>query len=300
MIIFDKNTNAFDIFSIELNNLKVVNEFQNNLRNNVLAFMEQIASAINELVDVDPSTNIFNFLKSARKSLEASNVNLGLLNNLSSIAEEYKNSNNDLLKLINDYNDSYINTFRVINKNNVFITDFIDVMMNFSKIEFPASVKVSTINTDINTPVSSSNKNDLENILIVSEVENKAFLPYTFEDLNAELNNSPHLYSSIDDVIEKKYTVSLDLYKNSSVARFREAFRLVKKSNGSLKDAFDLSLELFFKYDLNPVIITACRNLDELDVYLSCLDDNELDKFFCFEIIYNIAPTVVKKKKDLW
>ena len=50
-----------------------------------------------------------------------------------------------------------------------------------------------------------------------------------------------------------------------------------------------------FQSDLNPAVIAACRDLDELDIYLDCLDDNELDKFSCFKIKYNVKPT--KKQK---
>ena len=46
----------------------------------------------------------------------------------------------------------------------------------------------------------------------------------------------------------------------------------------------DLGFELMFKYKLNPIIIAACRNLEELDIYLDCLEENELFDFKCFEI----------------
>ena len=49
-----------------------------------------------------------------------------------------------------------------------------------------------------------------------------------------------------------------------------------------------------FKYELNPIIITACRNLDELDIYLDCLDKNELFDFHCFDIKFEVAPKITK------
>ena len=52
-----------------------------------------------------------------------------------------------------------------------------------------------------------------------------------------------------------------------------------------------------FKYDLNPIIIAACRNLDELDIYLACMDENELSHFPCFEIKFEVMPQVVKNRK---
>ena len=40
-----------------------------------------------------------------------------------------------------------------------------------------------------------------------------------------------------------------------------------------------------------------CCNLEELDIYLDCLDDNELEKFSCFKIIYKSLPKLRKKAK---
>ena len=48
-----------------------------------------------------------------------------------------------------------------------------------------------------------------------------------------------------------------------------------------------------FHYDLNPIVIAACRNLDELDIYLDCLQENELSDFDCFEIKFELAPKVI-------
>ena len=52
-----------------------------------------------------------------------------------------------------------------------------------------------------------------------------------------------------------------------------------------------------FQSNLNPAIIAACKSLKELDIYLDCLDENELDKFSCFNIVYNVNPTKGKPKK---
>ena len=52
-----------------------------------------------------------------------------------------------------------------------------------------------------------------------------------------------------------------------------------------------------FKYELNPIVIAACRNLDELDIYLDCLDNNELYEFSCFDIKFEVMPQISKKNK---
>ena len=90
----------------------------------------------------------------------------------------------------------------------------------------------------------------------------------------------------------------IETFNNSSKSRFREAFQLMKKKeHGSLKEAIELGFELMFKSDLNPAIIAACKDLNELDIYLDCLDDNELDKFSCFNIQYDVPPAAKGKSK---
>ena len=137
-----------------------------------------------------------------------------------------------------------------------------------------------------------------ENTLIISEKEKKVILPYTIDELNNLLQANQDKYSSLDDIVEKEFTKPLQYYKNSSLARFKEAFKLVKeRDHGSLKHAIDLGLELLFNYSLHPAIITACKNVDELDVYLSCLEYDELEDFSAFKIIFDVAPRVMKGQR---
>ena len=110
------------------------------------------------------------------------------------------------------------------------------------------------------------------------------------------MDKNPDKYHNVQQVIENEYIVDLKNFENSSFARFREAFRLMRvKENKSIFEAFDLALELMFKYELNPIIIRACRNLDELDIYLDCLDENELFDFKCFEVRFEVTPNIYKK-----
>ena len=112
-------------------------------------------------------------------------------------------------------------------------------------------------------------------------------LPYSISELEECFSNNPEKYSCIQDIIDKEYTVSMNTYKNVSFSRFREAFNLAKnKSNLSFIDALNLANELFFNSNVEPAIIAACRNIDELDIYLSCLEDDELEDFKCFQIIH--------------
>ena len=63
-----------------------------------------------------------------------------------------------------------------------------------------------------------------------------------------------------------------------------------KRERASIADSLDLAMELAFNNRLNPAIILACQNLEQLDTYLDCLELDELDKFDYFEIKYEYLP----------
>ena len=133
--------------------------------------------------------------------------------------------------------------------------------------------------------------------LIVSEKDQKAYLPYKYSDLEKFYSENKEKYSSLEDLINKEYILDLDRFKHSISSRFRETINLVmKKEHGSFFKAVDLAFELMFKYNLNPIIIAACRNLEELDIYLDCLDENELFDFNCFKIRFEVAPKLYTKE----
>ncbi len=131
------------------------------------------------------------------------------------------------------------------------------------------------------------------NLLLISEKTQKAYLPYKFNEIENILKKNDKIYDSHEDIIEKLYVVPLDKFKNSIISRFREGFKLIReKEHGSISKAFDLAFELMFKHNLNPIIVSACRSLNELDIYLDCLEENELNDFGCFEIKFEINPSL--------
>ena len=141
-------------------------------------------------------------------------------------------------------------------------------------------------------------ENNLEDnkTLIISEEDGKVYLPYTKEEVKQEVLQNKG--TKVEDVLENKYILPLDKYKNSARARFREGYNLMyKKEKKSKKSAILLGIELMFETNLHPAIISACKTLEELDIYLDCLEDNELEKFSCFKIIYKSLPTLRKKSK---
>lgn len=136
------------------------------------------------------------------------------------------------------------------------------------------------------------------NVLIVSEKDQKAYLPFFYSEVKEIYQNSGNAYQTLQDVVNDLYILPLNKFKNSTIARFKESFHLIRnKEKGTITKALDLGLELMFKYELNPIIIAACRNLDELDIYLDCLEENELYDFSCFEIKFEVMPQVTIHKK---
>lgn len=135
------------------------------------------------------------------------------------------------------------------------------------------------------------------NVLVISQARNKVVLPYVTEDLKKELDEGKTECGSLRELIAKKYTVPLSRYKHQYIARFKEAYDLIReRENGSVFDALDLATELFFMRFLHPAIITACKSLDWLDIYLDCLDKNELEDFPFFAIRYEMKPKKTRRK----
>ena len=133
-----------------------------------------------------------------------------------------------------------------------------------------------------------------ENTLLISEKSNLIYLPYTNEELQKLKDIHPE--DSTDAIINKYFTRKTKDFRNPPIARFKEAYKLVRnKEKMSIIDASNLGLELCFKSNLHPAIISACRSINELDEYLGCLEHNRTDKFCGFHIQFDITPTITKK-----
>lgn len=146
-----------------------------------------------------------------------------------------------------------------------------------------------------------SNNKVLDNgLLLISEVQNKVFLPYTKEEIENILQNEDNKYQTPQEVIDNVYIKSFEYYRNQYTARWKEAIELItKREKMSYIDGIKLAMELFAKRFLHPAIISSCKNLDELNVYLDCLEKNELDDFKIFRIEYEINPLIIRDKTDM-
>lgn len=242
------------------------------------------------------------YVNNALVNINKSKQNTTLLKNLLDILKNLENiseflTDEGLESFINDYNELYKTNISLVFSKTLEIENFIhEISLN---IPYTSQENNNFENSgDIN--FSSSYNLVLDNTLIISETKNKVILPFNLEDLKLYFNTHINEYNSIGELVEEKYSFPLSHFKPAPISRFREAYNLMKnKENSSKINALSLAFELLFNYNLHPAIIRACKNLDELDIYLSCLEDNDLESFKKFAIKYEATPVISKKLKKL-
>ena len=272
------------------------------------ALAEQLAVFINSKVnkvDVDKSVVNLNRLKH----------NISLLNNLLDVLDNLKKTmdfltDDGLKAYLEDYNSLYSNyittTFAYTSKIEEFIHNLSLEMTEIASTKEEKSESNSTVgelSDDIymSTDSESACNTLVNNTLIISELRKEVVLPYNLEGIKLYYQNNLNKYSSIEQVVKENYTYPISHFKPFAVSRFREAYKLIKKrENGSRLNALSLAFEMFVNYNVHPAIIASCKNVDELDIYLSCLDDNQLDEFNKFKIRYEIPPATVKSGKKVF
>lgn len=135
-------------------------------------------------------------------------------------------------------------------------------------------------------------KSEEKKVLIISSRENKVILPYKEANINVLLEDG--IYSSREEAIEKRYTIPLSKYKNEALSRVVEGYKLARvKEEKSVVDSLKYALNLLFERRLHPAIITACDTIDELDIYLACLEENVMELFDFFDVVFDYAPIKV-------
>ena len=161
-------------------------------------------------------------------------------------------------------------------------------------------IELSMLNkaiADLSTPTQQAETKDESSIcdnktLLISEETQKVYLPYTIEDVMKKLKSGDE-YQTVQEVVDNEYTLPLSTFKMPIISRFKEAYRFMRtKENSSVYAAVDLALELMFNSNLNPAVIRAAKDMKELNIYLDCLYENEVEKFDCFKIVYKVLPKI--------
>lgn len=300
---------------IEKNSLKATLDMQKNLNKQILIFMKNFIGKLEVTLDFSPTNKVFNYLNDSTSALNKSNENIQAIQELLSKLEEIENCKKSfsaealsekITAEIKIYNAQFENQIDIIYNNTTYIENFIyeiskiDLTELLKELNSPKEKEIEFEQIDNNTLTISSDELDssfIENTLIISEIKGIVILPYKLDNVKEILLNNNDKYKSIEEVIQKYFTVPISNYKIPAIARFREAYKLmIEKEKVSKIKALSLASELFANYNLHPAIITACNNLDELDIYLACLEDNILDEFHLFDIKYEIPPTIAKVK----
>lgn len=308
-------SNVMKLINIEVTSVTASLDSQKAFSKQILVFLKSFIGNVE--VDSIFADNVNKFISDSSFYLSKINSNITLYNNLLEILDNIKFNCPSIeysttVSKITQYNKKFDTSTAKILKNNVDIEKFIHSMSSLDISEY-----ISIDNLDILTNADSADtgstivqepkkatrkKKDTvslnENTLTISETSGLVTLPYKVADLKKALRNEPEKYASLSDVILSQYTVPLRDYRFSAISRFKEAYKLViNKEHGSKKEALSLATELLTNYNLHPAVITACKNLNELDVYLSCLEFNELEDFHFFKIVYEALPVMVKKNK---
>ena len=290
MINFSDAENLSNLIELEKVSLLSNLDIQKNFNKQILIFMKKFMANINCSFDLDPNDKAFFYLNESTNTLNKSNSNINALNTLLSSLSHINSSDSNLSETIKCYNENFKQIMNSVHENTEIIEKFVhEITVNdFSELLNNSLDTVCFEQSLENATSSESASQYSENTLVISESQKKVILPYNINIVNEILQNNAR-YHSIDEVVNKLYTRPISYYRFSAMARFKEAYKLIKnREKSSIFKALALGFELFGNYSLHPAIITACNSLDELDIYLACLDENDLDDFKFFNIKYEV------------
>lgn len=313
MIKLNSKTNKNNIskfIDLEINSIAALLSTQKTFSKQVLVFLKDFLGNIDTELTLSDEVN--EFISDASMYLSKINKNIEKYNHLLDILDKIKNdcSNveySETINAISNYNKEFEAQTLSILRSNLDIERFIHSMSSVDISEYLSIEGLDKIyktdkdNSELKKQskfriLRKNNEALVENTLIISETNKTVTLPYKISDLKNLLRNDSEKYNSLSDIILDKYTIPISEYRFSALSRFKEAYRLIiNKEHGSKKQALNLAFELFSNYNLHPAIIAACKNLNELDIYLSCLEFNELEDFRFFKIVYDVLPVVSKK-----
>ena len=300
MINFSDKENITKLIELEKISLTSTLDIQKNLNKQILIFIKNFMANVTFSFDINPNDEAFFYLNESTNALSKSNSNITILKRLLEDIENIKTINENLEEDVEKYNNDFKENIDSIYTSTETIEKFVH---KINTTDLSELAKNLTIENEIDSKDTISGKDlemsYIENTLIISEEQKKVILPYTINKVKEILLNNNKEYSSLQDVIDKLYTKPINYYRFSAIARFRETYKLVKeREHGSKTKALELAFELLLNYNLHPAIITACKNLDELDIYIACLEDNTLDEFEFFDIKYEIPLAISKHAKN--
>lgn len=274
-------------------NLKIAE--QENKRNEVTCLFDTLSKtdSVSKIGSKkDYSEEINNISEKFAKNIEKLNSLKSLLIDINSgfISLSRSASSDEVAINLKEKINSYFSTYEEIKKD-IMLAD-IQVDRFVKKINSSNGKKSEEVSEEISDGNIQNN-----NTLIISEKDNKVFLPYTVSEIQSYMEKYPKEYKSLEYVINKEFILPLDYYtKHPSLARFKEAYSLIRDREAkSVFDALKYALNIMFKYDLNPAIISACKTEEALNLYIECLENKDLSKFNLFKIEFRLNPLKAAK-----
>lgn len=274
-------------------NLKIAE--QENKRNEVTCLFDTLSKtdSVSKIGSKkDYSEEINNISEKFAKNIEKLNSLKSLLIDINSgfISLSRNASSDEVAINLKEKINSFFSTYEEIKKD-IMLAD-IEVDRFVKRINSSNGKKSEEVSEEISDGNIQNN-----NTLIISEKDNKVFLPYTVSEIQSYMEKYPKEYKSLEYVINKEFILPLDYYtKHPSLARFREAYSLIRDREAkSVFDALKYALNIMFKYDLNPAIISACKTEEALNLYIECLENKDLSKFNLFKIEFRLNPLKAAK-----
>ena len=245
-------------------NLLIMKDLENNINSILFAISMQLSNDALNIDDLNNQLNLYNLKKMETKT--------DILNNTTYVQKFIESSR----PIVDTLTDNIKNSKEYIIK------------------EFKAKRnEIKTDTTEVENVLYKPYKIQENDTLLISEKQEKIYLPYTLSDLAQYTQDTD---KSLEDVVRENFVISLKSFKNPTISRFKEAYNLAKnKSNCSNFKSFNFAMEVIFKRSLNPAIIVACKNTGELKDYLSCLKEENLDLFKPFKIKYEMNPMKISK-----
>lgn len=291
-MLLEKNQNKEEKYSLFLTAL-TTKDFSNT---NKEYFLD-----VKNIYDIlEKNTALLKNLKSTLSTLSTKLLALVLSDSSSTTPElvnEINNNLNHYIELLDEMKTDFIqnnlsvNTFTSYHSTRLLLTTF-DMDLGENLDESINLISPNSTTSQINTSYSDMVGTNENKVLIISEKENKVYLPYKKTELKAYLSQYPTSYYSYKNVIEKEFILPLNYFMNNpSMARFRETYSLYRDREAtSVMEALKKALSLAFKSELNPAVIAACKTKKQLNNFILCLDENKLNDFSDFEIIYDVKP----------
>lgn len=314
-----KDFDFINSFDDELSKINSKISFQEDIRDKIV----QLISSIAEVLKLnDPEIDNYSLYKLSNEVstiFELVNTNIQLLSNLGNQLNEldsdmvnllveieksnhtqdyYENKIKKIKEQLDNYSHSLKNSEQKLLFNNEKIDSFLSnptTQKYFEgfNINVPTKKTYSNFEKTMNSKEIKHKLTEKDNnVLIISEKDNKVFLPYRVEEINDYLEQFPEQYNSFESVVAKEFILPLNYYMSHPVlARFREAYSLCRDREAKpIFESLKYAMDMMFNRRLNPAIIAACKTQEQLSNYLDCLEKNNLKAFTDFEIKFEINP----------